>query len=86
VTLTLQEIAATFEGELLGDPALVITGAAALPEATPGEITFFANPKYLPLLRRRTASAAFVPLDFSESIAPAQIRVADPRRRSSRSS
>jgi UDP-3-O-[3-hydroxymyristoyl] glucosamine N-acyltransferase len=80
VTLTLQEVAAMCGGELLGDPAVVINGAAALPEATPGEITFFANSKYMPLLRKTNASAAFVPLDFNDQIGPAQIRVADPAK------
>jgi len=68
------------QGELIGDPALVVTGAASLPEATPGEISFFNNPKYMPLLRATKASAVFVPADFCESIEPAQIRVADPTK------
>jgi UDP-3-O-[3-hydroxymyristoyl] glucosamine N-acyltransferase len=42
------------------------------------KISFFANPKYTPLLRKTRASAVFVPVDFSEAIAAAQIRVADP--------
>ena len=78
MTFTLQELAARTGGELSGDPAQVITGAASLPEATAGEISFFANPKYMPLLRRTRASAVFVPSDFTEPIAPAQIRVASP--------
>ena len=78
MTFTLQELAARSGGELLGDGAQVITGAASLPEAVPGEVSFFANPKYTPLLRKTRASAVFVPVDFSEAIAAAQIRVADP--------
>lgn len=65
-------------GELLGDPRQKITGAASLAEATTGEITFFANPRYLGLLRKSRASAAFVPLDFSEQLSAGQIRVANP--------
>lgn len=80
VTFTLQELADSSGGELLGNPAEIITGAAVLAEATKGEIAFFANPRYLPLLRKSQASAAFVPLDFSEKVLPAQIRVADPAR------
>ena len=80
MTFTLQELAANSGGELSGDPAQVITGAASLPEATPGEISFFANPKYMPLLRKTRASAVFVPADFDETIESAQIRVANPSK------
>jgi UDP-3-O-[3-hydroxymyristoyl] glucosamine N-acyltransferase len=78
VTLTLKELARISGGELLGDPSRIITGAASLAEATEGEITFFANPRYLNLLRKSNASAAFVPLDFSEATETAQIRVINP--------
>jgi len=78
VTFTLQELATRSGGELVGDPTQVITGAASLPEATPGEVSFFANPKYMPLLRKTRASAVFVPAQFSENIAAAQIRVPNP--------
>ncbi len=67
-------------GELIGDPAQVISGAASLPEATEGEITFFANPRYAPLLRKTRASAAFVPVDHSGGGPGAQIRVANPAK------
>jgi UDP-3-O-[3-hydroxymyristoyl] glucosamine N-acyltransferase len=80
VTFTLQELAAMAGGELLGDPAQTITGAASLAEATTGEVTFLGNRRYLPLLRKSRASAAFVPQDFSERISAAQIRVADPAK------
>lgn len=80
MTLTLQELATMAGGELLGDPAQQITGAASLAEATTGEITFFSNPRYLGSLRKSQASAAFVPLDFSEQIPAHQIRVADPTK------
>ncbi|PYS57434.1 MAG: UDP-3-O-(3-hydroxymyristoyl)glucosamine N-acyltransferase, partial [Acidobacteria bacterium] len=80
MTLTLQEIAKLSEGELNGDPARVITGAASLDEAVEGEIAFFNNPKYMPRLRKTRASAVFVPSDFSEKIPAAQIRVSDPSK------
>jgi UDP-3-O-[3-hydroxymyristoyl] glucosamine N-acyltransferase len=78
VTLTLQDIATTCRGELVGDPSLQITGAASLAEATPREISFFGNPKYIHLLRKTRASAVFVPLEFAERIGAAQIRVSNP--------
>jgi UDP-3-O-[3-hydroxymyristoyl] glucosamine N-acyltransferase len=78
VTLTLQEIAKLCGGQLNGDPACKITGVASLDEAVEGEIAFYNNPKYMPRLRNTRASAVFVPPDFSEKTAAAQIRVTDP--------
>ena len=78
LTLTLQQLAALSGGELDGDPAQEITGAASLVEAAPGEITFYGNPRYLAAFRRTRATAAFVPADFSEKIVGSQIRVANP--------
>jgi UDP-3-O-[3-hydroxymyristoyl] glucosamine N-acyltransferase len=78
VTLTLGDISAEAGGELIGDPKLKITGAASLSEATPGEVSFFTNRKYIGLLRKTRASAIFVPPDFAESIDAAQIRVSNP--------
>jgi UDP-3-O-[3-hydroxymyristoyl] glucosamine N-acyltransferase len=80
VTFTLQELAAMSGGELVGDTGLKITGAASLVEATAGEISFFANRKYVGLLRKTRASAVFVPPDFAEPISAAQIRVANPAK------
>jgi len=67
-------------GELVGDPALKITGAASLGEAVPGEISFYSDPRYGTLLRKTRASAVFVPPDFADSIATAQIRVSHPNK------
>src|SRR4029079_4569413 len=66
--------------ELVGNPALKITGAASLIEAAQGEISFFTDRKYIGLLRKTCASAIFVPPDFAESINAAQIRVSDPSK------
>jgi UDP-3-O-[3-hydroxymyristoyl] glucosamine N-acyltransferase len=77
---TLQELATMSGGELVGDPALEITGAASLAEAVAGEITFFSDPRYGPLLRKTHASAVFVPLNFFDNISAAQIRVANPSK------
>ena len=80
MTLTLQEIGRLSGGELRGDPSVKITGAASLAEAVEGEISFFNTPKYTMQLRRTRASAVFVPLEFEEAIAPAQIRVSNPSK------
>ncbi len=73
--LKLGEIAAAIAGELQGDVAAEISGAASLAEATPDEISFFYHPRYLGQLRKTNAAAVIVPADFSETITPAIIRV-----------
>jgi len=80
MTFTLQELAKISGGELAGDPSLEITGAASLAEATLGEISFFGNRKYIGLLRKTRASAVFVPTDFADPVAAAQIRVSNPTK------
>lgn len=80
MTFTIEQLAKTSGGELVGDPSLQITGAASLGEAAPGEISFFANRKYIGLLRKTRASAVFVPADFAEPIPAAQIRVSNPTK------
>ena len=67
-------------GALVGDPNLKITGAASLAEASSGEISFFANRKYIGLLRKTRASAVLVPPDFAEPLAAAQVRVSNPTK------
>jgi UDP-3-O-[3-hydroxymyristoyl] glucosamine N-acyltransferase len=80
MSLTVKQLAELFGGELVGDQTLKITGAASLSEATPGEISFFTNRKYVGLLRKTRASAIFVPADFAEPINAAQIRVSNPTK------
>ena len=81
MSFTLKELAALCGGELRGgDPAQKISGAASLSEAGPGEITFYADPRYMARLRKTGASALFVPLDFSEQTDAAQIHVANPSK------
>ena len=64
----------------VGDPNVEVTGVASLSEAVAGEVTFYADPRYLERLRKTRASAIFVPLTFSEQTAAAQIRVANPSK------
>lgn len=78
--MKLGQLANESGGELLGNPDMEITGAASLAEATAGEISFFANPKYVAQLRRTQASAIFVVPDCKEETAAAQIRVSDPTK------
>ena len=78
--ITVQELAALIGGQFAVhvDGAKKISGAAGLGDATEGQVTFFGNPKYLPQLKASRATAALVPLDFSEAIQPIAIRVENP--------
>jgi UDP-3-O-[3-hydroxymyristoyl] glucosamine N-acyltransferase len=67
-------------GELHGDPEREISGAASLAEAAVDEIAFYSDPRYGSLLRKTRAAAVFVPLNFSDTISAAQIRVANPSK------
>ena len=74
---TLAELAALVQGELLGDPALLIDGVADLESAGPGQLSFLAEVKRLGQLSDCKASAVLVPLAVSDSPLPA-IRVKNP--------
>ncbi|MDQ3623327.1 MAG: UDP-3-O-(3-hydroxymyristoyl)glucosamine N-acyltransferase [Verrucomicrobiota bacterium] len=80
MALTVQELASLLGGQLASDAdgSLVISGGAAIAAAEEGHLTFFGNPKYLPQLKACRATAALVPLEFSEEIPPVAIRVENP--------
>jgi UDP-3-O-[3-hydroxymyristoyl] glucosamine N-acyltransferase len=63
---TLGEIAELVDGAVVGDANTTITGVSGIKEAEPGDITFLANPKYLPLLSATRASAVIVGYDAPE--------------------
>jgi UDP-3-O-[3-hydroxymyristoyl] glucosamine N-acyltransferase len=58
--MLLSELAQRLECRLEGDGSLEIRRVAGLDEAGEGDITFFANPKYAPALRRTRASAVIL--------------------------
>jgi UDP-3-O-[3-hydroxymyristoyl] glucosamine N-acyltransferase len=74
---TLKEIAKLIEGEVVGDDSVVITGVAGIKEASVGEITFLANPKYSPLVDKTSASAIITLRDV-ENVSKPIIRVDNP--------
>jgi UDP-3-O-[3-hydroxymyristoyl] glucosamine N-acyltransferase len=80
VEFTVQELAAFIGGQFAveADGSRKIAGVAAIGDAGEGHVTFFGNPKYLPQLKTSRATAALVPLGFSESILPIAIRVENP--------
>jgi UDP-3-O-[3-hydroxymyristoyl] glucosamine N-acyltransferase len=56
----LGEVASYLQGELVGDPSIEITGIAGIEEATTGDLTFLANPKYKAFLEKTSASCVIV--------------------------
>jgi UDP-3-O-[3-hydroxymyristoyl] glucosamine N-acyltransferase len=54
---TLEEIAAAVGGTVEGDQSAVVSGLSGIEEAGPDDITFVANPKYVPLLKTTEAGA-----------------------------
>ncbi len=66
--ITLEQLAALTQGAILsGDPQLKLTGFAGLRESGAGDLSFFANERYLNDVRRTRASAILVPQGFSET-------------------
>lgn len=61
---TLKEIAELIDGEVVGNGNTIITGVCGIREAGDGDITFLANPKYLPLIEKTHASAIITPRDI----------------------
>lgn len=67
-TITLQELAKLVSGTIIqGDAAAVINGLNSLQDAAAGEVTFLGNSRYLKAFQDTKASAALVPVTFSES-------------------
>jgi UDP-3-O-[3-hydroxymyristoyl] glucosamine N-acyltransferase len=57
---TLEEIAAAVGGTVEGDRSAVVSGLSGIEEAGPEDITFVANPKYVPLLKTTEAGAVIL--------------------------
>jgi UDP-3-O-[3-hydroxymyristoyl] glucosamine N-acyltransferase len=76
--MKLAEIASTLNARLEnGSPDTEITGVAGIEEATTGQITFVANPKYAAATRSTRASAVIVAEDFP-AIPTAMLRAKNP--------
>ena len=78
--ITVSELAALVGGQLASgaNGSVRISGAAAVGEAVPGEITFFGNRRYLSELRASKATAALVPPAFTEVVPAVCIRCENP--------
>jgi UDP-3-O-[3-hydroxymyristoyl] glucosamine N-acyltransferase len=66
----LKELAQWVNGTVVGDGEIEISGVAAIEEARLGEITFVANPKYLPKLSETHASAVIVSKEVTQADKP----------------
>ena len=66
----LKELAEWVDGTVVGDGEIEISGVAAIEEARAGEITFVANPKYLPKLSETHASAVIVSIEVTQADKP----------------
>jgi UDP-3-O-[3-hydroxymyristoyl] glucosamine N-acyltransferase len=80
MAMTIREIAALIDGEVLGDENIRITSVAKIEEAKAGDISFVANPQYEKFLETTFASAVIVnrSADLSKHAQlPALIKVAD---------
>jgi len=76
---TLEEIANLVGAQVAEEfKSLSIAGIASVGEAQEGHLTFFGNQKYLPALKSSKASAALVPIDFTEEINAVPLRVENP--------
>ncbi|MFA5100804.1 MAG: LpxD N-terminal domain-containing protein, partial [Candidatus Omnitrophota bacterium] len=77
---TLKEIMQLVAGVISGDENAVITGVAGIEDAHEGDITFLANPKYMPFISRTRATAVLVGRDVvvKDKVSPALIRVDNP--------
>lgn len=78
--VTAGAIAAALGSALEGDAERAISGVATLENAQPHELSFVANPKYLPYLQRTRAGAVLVPEALAGSVPEgvARIVVEDP--------
>jgi UDP-3-O-[3-hydroxymyristoyl] glucosamine N-acyltransferase len=80
--MTVREIAAFLEGDVVGDEKCSIGGLAKIEEAKAGDLSFVSNPKYEKYLEATSASAVIVSrsLDLSRfaKLPPAVIKVTEP--------
>jgi UDP-3-O-[3-hydroxymyristoyl] glucosamine N-acyltransferase len=81
--MRLAELANTLSCRLEGSPEMEIQGVAGIEQANPGQITFLANKRYIPLLKTTQASAVLIeegaPLDRAPNLPPlAALRTVNP--------
>jgi len=78
--LTARRIAALVGGELLGSPDVLVAGAAPLPDAGPGDVSFLATGRHVPALAASRAGVVLLAAAFRGAPGPpTRVVVADPR-------
>ena len=75
--MTLADLAQHLGATFVGDPSAQITGVAAIDTASPGDLTFVANPKYASQARTTKATAILVEPGFTK-ISTATLRIENP--------
>jgi UDP-3-O-[3-hydroxymyristoyl] glucosamine N-acyltransferase len=75
--MNINEFARIVNGEVIGDPEIVITGVSGVREANEGDITFIASPRYLKYLADTKASCVIVK-DVIPDLSIPQIKVMNP--------
>ncbi|MBR5043224.1 MAG: UDP-3-O-(3-hydroxymyristoyl)glucosamine N-acyltransferase [Bacteroidales bacterium] len=77
--MTAKELAAALGGTVEGDPGAKVTSFAKIEHGKPGQLCFFANPKYEHYVYTSKASVLLVNSDFvpREAVAPTLVRVPD---------
>ena len=75
--MKLADLAQHLGATLVGDSSAHITGVAAIDNASPGDLTFVANPKYASQARTTKATAVLVEPGFTE-ISAATLRISNP--------
>lgn len=75
---TLGEIAKLIDGEIVGNPDIVITGVSGIKEAGLGDITFIDNSRYAHLISQTNASAVIVSYGFISNAEKPVIRAKNP--------
>ena len=75
---SLGELAAKFGCELIGDPAVGVSGVATLSNAGDGQLSFFANSAYRDELRSTRAAAVILRPDDADDCPVPALLAADP--------
>ena len=77
--LTAKQLAEILHGTVEGDPEVKVTSFAKIEHGKPGQLCFFANPKYEQYVYTSRASVLLVNRDFTprEAVAPTLLRVDD---------
>lgn len=73
-------LAQLVQGQVEGNPEVMITGVGKIDAAQPGDLVFLSNPKYENYLYETKASVALVSNDFkaTQAVSCTLVRVADP--------